>query len=122
MPLPANLTIRQLGLLLFLAEVGLASGPAFAASAFTGTGVRVGVLALAVLATSALVFGVGGRLLGLSAPRTAGGLAGFVGQPAVLSFATQRLSDDRIEAGYAALFALGIIVKILLVQVFGALL
>ena len=121
-PLPANLTIRQLGLLLFLAAVGLASGPAFAASAFTGTGVRVGVLALAVLATSALVFGVGGRLLGLSAPRTAGGLAGFVGQPAVLSFATQRLSDDRIEAGYAALFALGIIVKILLVQVFGALL
>lgn len=121
-PLPANLTIRQLGLLLFLAAVGLASGPAFAESAFTATGLRAGVLALAVLLASAVVFAVGGRLLGLSAPRTAGGLAGYVGQPAVLSFALAKLDDDRIEAGYAALFALGIIVKILLVQVFGALL
>ena len=121
-PLPANLTIRQLGLLLFLAAVGLASGPAFASAAFTMTGVRAGVLAFAVLAVSATVFALGGRLLGLSAPRTAGALAGFVGQPAVLSFATGRLDDERIEAGYAALFALGIIAKILLVQVFGALL
>lgn len=122
LPLSANLTIRQLGLLLFLAAVGLASGPAFAAAAFTETGVRAGLLGVAVLAASAAVFALGGCLLGLSAPRTAGALAGFVGQPAVLTFATARLDDDRIEAGYAALFALGIIVKILLVQVFGALL
>ena len=121
-PLPANLTIRQLGLVLFLAAVGLASGPAFAASAFTETGVRTGLLALAVLAVSAVVFTLGGRLLGLSAPRTAGSLAGFVGQPAVLIFATGKVDDDRIEAGYAALFAFGIIVKILLVQVLGGLL
>lgn len=121
-PLPANLTIRQLGLLLFLAAVGLASGPAFAASAFTATGLRAAGLAVAVVAVSAVAFFVGGRLLGLSAPRAAGGLAGFVGQPAVLSFATAKVDDDRIEAGYAALFALGIIVKILLVQVFGGVL
>ena len=72
--------------------------------------------------SSALALAVGGRLLGRSAPRTAGGLVGFVGQPAVLSFATARVDDDRIESGYAALFAVGIIAKILLVQVFGGLL
>lgn len=121
-PLPANLTIRQLGLLLFLAAVGLASGPAFAASAFTVTGLRVGLLAVAVVAASAVVFALGGRLLGLSAPRAAGALAGLVGQPAVLTFATAKVDDERIEAGYAALFALGIIAKILLVQVFGGIL
>ena len=118
-PLSANLTIRQLGLLLFLAAVGLASGPAFAASAFSLTGVRAGAVGVAVVGVSALAFALGGRLLGLSAPRTAGGLAGFVGQPAVLSFATAKVDDERIENGYAALFALGIIVKILLVQAFG---
>lgn len=121
-PLSANLTIRQLGLLLFLAAVGLASGPAFAASAFSPTGLRAGAVGVAVVGISAAAFAIGGRVLGLSAPRTAGGLAGFVGQPAVLTYATSRLDDERIENGYAALFALGIIVKILLVQVFGGVL
>ena len=46
----------------------------------------------------------------------------LVGQPAVLTFATAKVDDERIEAGYAALFALGIIAKILLVQVFGGIL
>lgn len=122
LPLAANLTLRQLGLLLFLAAVGLASGPAFAAQAFTPTGLRTGALAVIVVVVSALLFLGGGRLLGLSASRTAGGFAGFVGQPAVLSFAVGRVDDERIEAGYAALFALGIIAKILAVQVVGALL
>ena len=121
-PLAANLTIRQLGLLLFLASVGLASGQQFASQAFTATGVRTGLLsAIVVLATAAL-FLAAARLLGLSAPRASGALAGFIGQPAILAFATSRVDDERIEAGYAALFALGIIVKIVAVQVIGAVL
>lgn len=40
-----------------------------------------------------------------------------MGQPAILSYAGTRVTDERVEAGYAALFALGILVKILLVQV-----
>ena len=73
------------------------------------------------MVASAAIFLAGARFLGLSAPRGAGGLAGLVGQPAVLAYATSRVSDERIEAGYAALFALGIIVKILLVQVIAVL-
>jgi len=121
LPLAANLTIRQLGLLLFLATVGLASGSAFGAQAFTATGLRVGVLSAVLVLAAAALFLAGSRALGLSAPRGAGGLAGLVGQPAILAYATSRVSDERIEAGYAALFALGIIVKILLVQVIAVL-
>jgi putative transport protein len=117
MPHAANLTIRQLGLLVFLAAVGLASGQAFAAEAFTETGLRLVVLAVAVVGLASLLFVVGGRLVGVSAQRTAGALSGFIGQPAVLAYAGTRATDERIEAGYAALFALGIIVKILVVQV-----
>lgn len=120
-PPAVNLTIRQLGLLLFLATVGLASGPMFAEQALTSTGLRAGVLAALIVAVSAFAFLAGARLLGLSAQRSAGGFAGYVGQPAVLAFATERVSDERIDAGYAALFALGIIAKIIAVQVIGAL-
>lgn len=119
-PLSANLTIRQLGLLLFLAAVGLSSGPAFAAQALTATGLRAGaVAAVLVLVSAALLLG-GARLLGLSAPRAAGGFAGFVGQPAILAFAVDKGRDERIESGYAALFALAIIGKIVAVQVIAA--
>lgn len=121
LPMAANLTIRQLGLLLFLATVGLASGDAFASQALTATGLGVVLTGGAIVVVSAALFLAGARLLGLSAPRAAGALAGFIGQPAILAYATGRVSDERIEAGYAALFALGIIAKILAVQVIAVL-
>ena len=62
------------------------------------------------------------RALGLLVLCGAGAFAGFVGQPAVLSFAQGRKSDERIEAGYAAMFALCIVAKILAVQVMAAVL
>ena len=117
MPQAANLTIRQLGLLLFLAAVGLASGQAFAAEALTATGLRVVLVAAVVVGVTCGLFLVGARVVGVSAPRAAGALAGLIGQPAILAYASSRVVDERVEAGYAALFALGIIVKILLVQV-----
>lgn len=120
-PLSVNLTIRQIGLLLFLATVGLASGPMFAAQALTGAGIRAGALAAAIVLGSALAFMVGARTMGLSTPRAAGGFAGYLGQPAILAVANDRVKDERVEAGYAALFAVGIIAKILAVQVIAAL-
>lgn len=120
LPLPANLTIRQLGLLIFLGATGLSAGQAFAAEAFTLLGLRTAVLAAAVVGVGALLMVLVGRGVGISPPRTAGALAGFIGQPAILAYANSRCTDERIDSGYAALFALGIIVKIVLVQVVGA--
>ncbi|MBD3689247.1 transporter [Nanchangia anserum] len=120
LPQAANLTVRQLGLLIFLVAVGLASGPAFAANAFTLEGVKIGGIALVVVAASAAAIVAAGRLLGLSAQRTAGALAGFVGQPAILAYASARVADERIEAGYAALFAYAIIIKILCIAAIAA--
>lgn len=116
LPHAANLTIRQLGLLFFLAAVGLASGQAFAAEAFTVTGAKVAAVGLGVVGVTTVACAFGARAVGVSAPRAAGAVSGLIGQPAVLAYATSRLTDERVEAGYAALFALGIILKILAVQ------
>jgi len=115
LPHAANLTIRQLGLLLFLAAVGLASGQAFASQAFSLTGLQVIGFAAVIVLVTGLLFLAAARMSGFSAPRCAGALAGLVGQPAILAYATSRSTDPRIDAGYAPLFALGMIVKILLV-------
>lgn len=54
----ASLTIRQLGLLIFLAAVDLANGPAFAESMLTLTGLKLGLLAaVVVLATAGVPAG-----------------------------------------------------------------
>ena len=70
-----------------------------------------------LIGLAAVLFAACARLLGASAPRAAGALAGLIGQPAILAYAASRVTDERVESGYAALFALGIIAKILLVQV-----
>lgn len=116
LPLAANLTIRQLGLLVFLGATGLASGQAFADQALTAAGLRVVLTAVLLTVLAGVLFLLVARLVGVSTARAAGGLAGFVGQPAILAYANSRVTDERVEAGYAAIFALGIIVKILLVQ------
>lgn len=116
LPRTANLTIRQLGLLLFLGATGLAAGQAFASQAFTVLGLKTMVLAVIIVGIGCLLLTVASRLVGISPPRTAGALAGFVGQPAILAYANSRRVDERIEAGYAPLFAIAIIAKIVLVQ------
>ena len=117
LPHAANATIRQLGLLFFLAAIGLASGPDFAAAAFSRTGLAVGGLSALIVVVNAVVLLAGARWAGVSAPRAAGGLVGLVGQPAILAFALSKRDDERVEAGYATLFALAIVVKIVMVQV-----
>lgn len=121
LPHAANATIRQLGLLFFLAAIGLASGPDFASAAFSVTGLKVGALAALIVVVNAVALLAGARLVGVSAQRAAGGFSGLVGQPAILAFALSKRDDERIESGYATLFALAIVVKIVMVQVLVAL-
>ncbi len=115
-PNAANLTIRQFGLVVFLASVGLASGQAFASTAFSMTGVTVGLTAAVALCVLLGLFWVLGRIVGHSTARVAGAMAGLIGQPAILNHVQTMIDDDRTEAGYSALFALGLIAKIVLVQ------
>lgn len=115
LPEAANLTIRQLGLLFFLSALGLGAGPAFREIVVGSLGWRAALLASGTVLFCSLVIIIGGRLLKLSAPRTAGGVAGFMGQPAILQESLARVADERIESAYAALFTTTIVVKILLV-------
>ncbi len=117
LPHATNNILRQLGLMIFLACVGLASGPSFTSQAISWTGLWIVVVSTVALILGGLILLVAARRMGLSAQRAAGGFAGFVGQPAILGYANSLANDERIESAYGALFALGTVVKILLVQV-----
>ncbi len=116
LPGSANLTLRQLGLLLFLAGLGLTAGPDVAAVLASPTAWRAALLSVVIAVLSCVTMLLMSRwVLDLSAARAAGAVAGFLGQPAVLEVASSKRADERIEAAYATLFAFSIVVKIVLV-------
>ena len=117
LPAAANLTIRQIGLMLFLAALGLNAGPQFASLLGSPEGWRAALLAAVMVVVCCVIQALGAKFIGLSSARAAGGIAGFLGQPAVLQAADARVTDERIEAAYATLFAFAIIIKILLLPV-----
>ena len=117
LPAAANLTIRQIGLMLFLAALGLNAGPQFASLLGSPEGWRAALLAAVMVIVCCAIQALGAKFIGLSSARAAGGIAGFLGQPAVLQAADARVTDERIEAAYATLFAFAIIIKILLLPV-----
>jgi putative transport protein len=122
MPLPANLVLRNLGLTLFLAQVGMSSGPKFAATV-SATGFLM--LGLAAITVVALVLPV--LLLGLFAfkmpfDEVAGIVAGATGNPAILAYASKLAPTEGPDVGYAMIFPGMTIVKILLVNIVAGLL
>jgi len=116
-PLSANLVIRNLGLTLFLAQVGMASGPKFAATV-TETGfvmLGLGAVVLAALVVPILILGL--LVFRLPYDEVAGIVAGACGNPAVLAYANKLTPTDRPDIGYAMIFPGMTIVKILFVDV-----
>ena len=118
-PYTAGLTLRQLGMVLFLAGIGLRAGPAFS-SAIAKPSALVAIVTGAAATTTALVVVLAGgtRLLRLPARTLVGAVAGMQTQPAVLAYATDELEDDReVSLGYASVYPLAMITKIVLAQI-----
>jgi putative transport protein len=121
-PLSANLVLRNLGLTLFLAQVGMASGPKFAATV-TETGflmLGLGAVVLVALVLPILILGL--FVYRMPYDEVAGIVAGATGNPAILAYSNKLAPTDRPDIGYAMIFPAMTIVKILFVDIVAALL
>lgn len=119
LPHGANLVLRQVGILMFLAAAGLGSGTAFADAIATRRGAEL-VLAGTVLAAAfAAVVPLVVELVVHrdDVPSIAGAFAGIETQPAALSYAIDRTrGDDRVGEAYALVFPVAMITKIIAIQ------
>ncbi|WP_244850947.1 TrkA C-terminal domain-containing protein [Caballeronia sp. SL2Y3] len=117
MPLSANLVLRNLGLTIFLAQVGISCGPKFVATVGTAGPLLLlyGVITLLVLvgvtAASCL------WLFKLPFDTSAGVVCGATGNPAILAFANRIAPTDQPDVMYAMIFPSMTIVKVLFVQI-----
>ena len=117
LPYAASLTLRQVGLVLFLAGVGTRSGWAFAQALREGHVLSVALLGTLVTVTVALVvLLIAHKLLRIPAALVVGMLAGIQTQPAALAFAIERTRNEVPSAGYAAVYPVATVVKIVLAQ------
>ncbi|MFI5110230.1 MAG: TrkA C-terminal domain-containing protein [Terriglobales bacterium] len=116
MPLHSNLTLRQIGLLFFLAGVGIRAGYAFAQT-LRQNGLQMLLAGAAItLAVTVVSLVVGYKLLKIPFASLMGLVAGIQTQPACLAYATREANSDAPNLAYAAVYPVAMIAKIILAQ------
>lgn len=118
LPYSANMTLRQIGLVLFLAGIGTRAGYTFVSTMASGGGAAI-FLAGALITTFASfsVLWVGYRMLKIPMSILSGMVAGMHTQIAVLGFAKDQTGNDLPDQGYASVYPVATIGKIILVHV-----
>jgi putative transport protein len=116
-PYGASQTLRQLGLIMFFAGIGTRSGYAFAGA--LADSATIGLIAAGAAATTAAagaVLLIGRYVFRIPTALLAGMVAGVHTQPAALAFAIDATRDEKPNEGYAAVFALATIMKLIIAQ------
>jgi putative transport protein len=121
MPLPANIVLRNFGLAMFLAAVGVNAGTPFVRT-ISETGFNLLLIGAVVLLTTVLiVLLVGYYLLKITFDDLVGVASGATGNPAILVYSTRMAPTERPDIGYAMIFPSMTIVKVIAVQIVGLL-
>jgi putative transport protein len=121
MPLSANLVLRNFGLTIFLAQVGISSGPKFF-STISATGASFLLFSIAIVLALVLITALFCLwVFKLPFDLTTGIISGATGNPAIVAFANRIAPTDKPDLGYAMIFPSMTIAKILFVQIAGAL-
>lgn len=121
LPLSANTVLRNFGLTVFLAQVGIASGPQFAATV-AESGVTLLLLGAVIMLALVVVTMIAGRLLAIPTDDLFGIVSGVTGNPAILVYANRAVPTERPDVGYAMVFPTLTVAKILFVQIAAAVL
>jgi putative transport protein len=117
MPGNVNVALRELGMTLFLAAVGLKAGAHLVGALTSGTGPLWFGVGVVVTVVPILIVGVIGRaLLKLDYPTLSGVLAGSMTDPPALAFAQGLAGSDAPAVGYAAVYPLTMVLRIVTAQ------
>lgn len=116
LPHAANMTLRQLGTVLFLAGIGVNAGDAFGSEILSSDALGVIAAAAVAAATASLVtISIGALMLRLPLRLLTGIVSGMQTQPAVLAYASEQVEDDtEVNVGYATVVPLAMVLKIVL--------
>ena len=115
--LSANLMIREIGISLFMAAVGLGAGKTFVASLVGGGYMWVLYGALITLIPMTVIALVARLVMKMDFFKVCGLLSGGTTDPALLSFAEQMYGSGRIAVNYATVYPLTMFLRVVAAQV-----
>lgn len=122
-PYNVNLTLRQFGLVLFLAGVGTRAGFAFLSTLQQGGGLKILLAGFSItLVVAWLTLWIGYRLLKIPMSLLIGMVAGLQTQPAALGCALEKTGNDLPSIGYSTVFPGALVLKIILAQLIASVL
>ncbi|HXC35263.1 MAG TPA: putative transporter [Candidatus Acidoferrales bacterium] len=118
MPESANVAFRELGIVLFLACVGLKAGAKFFETVFTSEGAHWLFAGLAITIVPLLLVALSARFLFKLSPQTISGvLAGSMTDPPALAFAHAINASDAPLVAYATVYPLSMLLRIFTAQI-----
>lgn len=113
----ANLLLRELGICLFLASVGIAAGGDFAKTVFNITGAKWVAYGFAITFIPLLIVGIIARWKGKFNYCTIMGLlAGSTTDPPALSYANKTAGNDAPAVAYSTVYPLTMFLRVILAQ------
>jgi len=115
--LSANLMIREIGISLFMAAVGLGAGKTFVASLTGGGYIWVLYGALITLIPMTVTALLSRCILKMDFFKICGLLAGGTTDPALLAFSEQMFGSGRIAVNYATVYPLTMFLRVVAAQV-----
>lgn len=117
MPDSANFMLREIGIVLFLACVGLKSGDQFVATLVQGDGLYWMAMGALVTVVPLLAMGLIGRVfVKINYLRICGLLAGSMTDPPALAFANSITDSNGPTLAYATVYPLTMILRVLVAQ------
>jgi putative transport protein len=118
MPVNTNLAFREFGIALFFAAVGLNAGAKFFETVFSATGLQWLVAGVGVTVLPLLAVGIFARsVLKMNFMDLSGLLAGSMTDPPALAFASNIAGSDAPTVGYATVYPLTTLMRILSAQI-----
>ena len=114
----ANLMLRQLGLTIYLAGLGLSAGADFFSTVFTAEGIKwVGISsALAIIPVLTIGY-IAAKFFNVSYAKNIGMLCAGMANPIALNYANSTIEGDEPSVAYATVYPVTIFLRVIIAQI-----
>jgi AspT/YidE/YbjL antiporter-like protein len=114
----ANLMLRQLGLTIYLAGLGLSAGNGFFETVFTTEGLKWVLISCGLAIVPVLIVGfIAAKIFKTSYAHNVGMLCGSMANPIALNYASTTTDSDEPVVAYATVYPVSIFLRVISAQI-----
>ena len=114
----ANLMLRQLGLTIYLAGLGLSAGAGFFETVFSANGIKWMTISTSLAIIPVLITGIfASKVFKTDFAKNVGMLCGGMANPIALNYANSTVESDEPAVAYATVYPISIFLRVISAQI-----